>query len=85
MDKFRFVILTEEGKIFEEVIDKVIVTSSDGEITILKDHIPLITTTNSGRLVIFNDDKELIFEAKEGILKINKDEVILMSYKVTKK
>ena len=69
--KFKFSILTENGVIYNDFVNKVIVTTSEGEITVLKNHIPLIATTKEGRLIAFKDDKELSYLAKEGVLNIS--------------
>ena len=84
MSNFNFSVLTLSGTIFEGDVNKVIVTTSEGEITILKNHIPLITTTNNGRLIIFKEDQKLEYIANTGVLKINKEKVILMSDKIQK-
>lgn len=82
MHKFKFIVLSEEGTIFEDLVNKVVVSTDEGEITILKNHIPLISTINKGRLII---DDTLKYEIKEGILKTNKNETILMTSFISKK
>lgn len=79
MSSFKFSLLTLNGKVFDGEIEKAVVTTSNGEITILKNHIPLISTTNKGRLIIFKNGEKIEYVADSGILKIEKDEVILMS------
>lgn len=85
MNKFLFIILTEKGKLFEDLVDKIIVTTSEGELTILKNHIPLIAITNGGRLIIFKDNEEQLYDIKEGVLKVNYEETCLMNSSVIKK
>ena len=82
MSEFNFKVLTPNGVMIDENIQKVIVTTLQGEITILKNHIPLISLTKRGRLVIFSDDKVKEYVADSGVLKVNKDETVLMSNKI---
>lgn len=85
MNNFRLVVLSEEGNIFEGMVDKVIVNTSMGEITVLKNHIPLISTVVDGRLIIFVGSKMEEYIASGGLLKVSKDEVLLMCNKIIKK
>ena len=84
-DKFRFVILTQEGKVLEELVEKVVCATTEGEMVIIKECQPMMVTTCGGRLTFFNDSKEFNCEIKAGVIKVSKDEVILMSHEVIKK
>lgn len=84
MSSFKFSLLTLNGKVLEDEIEKIVVTTSNGEITVLKNHIPLISTTNKGRLMVFKNGEKIEYIADVGVLKIEKDEVILMSESVKK-
>ena len=84
MSSFKFSVLTLNGKVFEKEIEKAVVTTSNGEITVLKNHIPLISTTNKGRLMIFKNGEKIEYAADTGVLKIEKNEVILMSESIKK-
>jgi F-type H+-transporting ATPase subunit epsilon len=84
MNKFKFSVLTQSGTGFEGQVEKVIVSASDGEITVLKNHIPLIAMTNTGRLIVFVDNDKFEFIANAGVLKIDREEVVLMSDKIQK-
>jgi len=81
MRKFKFTVLSEEGTLFEDLVSKIVISTDKGEITVLKNHIPLITTISKGRLIIDNKDR---YQIKEGILKIKQDETILMVSEVQK-
>lgn len=84
MSNFKFIVLTENGTVYDSLANKAIVTTTNGEITILKGHVPLIATTSIGRLVIFDENGEHKYRASDGVLKIEKDKSILMSNKVIK-
>ena len=82
MSSFKFSVLTPFGDAFSGVVEKVIVTTSEGEITVLNNHIPLIATTKKGRLNILAKGKYLSYLAHQGVLKIGKEETILMCDKI---
>lgn len=51
----------------------------EGEMTILPNHIPLITILKPGEIRIkFDEEKEEKFEIKKGMLEISKKEVIIL-------
>ncbi len=54
----QFKIVTPEGIIYEDEIEKITIPTGAGEITVLPKHIPLITTLVPGQLTIWkkNDD-----------------------------
>ena len=82
MNNFKFSILTKNGVVYEGNVSKVIVNTINGEITILKNHIPLITLASKGRVLICENDVKIEYIAYQGVLRINKEEVVLMSDKI---
>ena len=82
MNKFLFSVLTPNGRVFKGMIEKAIVTTSNGEITVLKNHIPLIATTSKGRVVIYQEGNVMGYMASCGVLKISREEVMLLSEKI---
>ena len=82
MHNFRFVIESMEGTLFDSLVNKIIISTDNGEITVLKNHIPLITTITKGRLIIDNNVK---YEIENGVLKVNKEKTVLMVTKALKK
>ena len=53
--KIKLKIITPERLVLEEVVDQVTLPGSEGEITILPDHIPLVTGIASGDVVAMVD------------------------------
>ena len=82
MNNFNFKVLTPNGTIIDKKVEKVIITTLEGEITVLKNHIPLIAVTKKGRLVVYAYNTIEEYVADSGILKVNKEETILMSNKI---
>jgi len=60
-----------QGKIFS-----ITLPGTEGELTILPNHIPLITSLDKGRIKVRDKDKkELFFEIENGVLEVNPVEV----------
>ena len=82
MNNFKFSILTKSGVAYEGNVNKVVVNTINGEITILKNHIPLITLVKKGRLIVYENDMKIEYRSYQGVLKIGKEQVVLMSDKI---
>ena len=79
--KIQLHILTPLGVIFDQEVDQVTATTTSGEITILVDHIPLVTTLATGRVMIKNGTEEPeYFSIHGGVLEKRHDnKVIILS------
>ena len=79
--KLQLNILTPLGVTFDQEVDQVTVTTSSGEITILVDHIPLITTLVTGKVMVRNKGEEpQYFAINGGVLEKRQDnKVIILS------
>ena len=65
-------IVTPEKLILEELVDQVTVPTTEGEITILPDHIPLIASLGSGDIVAFKDGEQIPMEVVGGFVETKK-------------
>lgn len=73
-------ILTQEGKIFEELeADMVIVPGSEGEMGILPHHAPILTTMGYGELRVKKGNAEEDFIIYGGIVEVRPDRVIALA------
>lgn len=57
----------------DEDISSVTIPTSEGEITVLPGHIPLMTKVSPGELILVKNGKENSFVVTEGFLKLDKD------------
>jgi F-type H+-transporting ATPase subunit epsilon len=63
----KFSVLTAEGKSFSDDIDYIVIHNEDGEMAILKDHIPIIVQIKSGYLkCVTNSHLKLQLLSKES-------------------
>jgi F-type H+-transporting ATPase subunit epsilon len=72
MKKINLKIITPERLILEEKVDQVSLPTEKGEITILPDHIPLITKLTSGDIVAVVDGESLPIAVVGGFLEVKK-------------
>ena len=67
-------IVTPERLVLEELVDQVSLPTTEGEITILPDHIPLITGLASGDIVAMTNGEHLPMAVVGGFVEVKKDE-----------
>ena len=78
-EKFTVEIISPDGTLLKSETSEVIIPSYEGEMGILKDHIPLITFLRPG-LIKIKDNKETSFFVEEGTVEfVNNNLLILTS------
>ena len=70
--KIQLKIVTPEKLILEELVDSVTIPTTEGEITILPDHIPLVATIASGDIVAIKDGEHIPMEVVGGFIETKK-------------
>lgn len=65
-------IITPEKTVFDDDVDQVSLPTSQGQITILPQHVGLITTIEPGDLIYKKHNKEYLMAAGFGFAKIDK-------------
>jgi len=75
-------IVTPEKLILEELVDQVTIPTTEGEITILPDHVPLIASIKSGDIVAVSNGEHIpmavvggFVETKKPYSETGKDEI----------
>jgi len=71
--KLKFKIITPEREVFSDEIDQVSLMTTDGEITILPEHIPLVSILQSGELKYKKDGKEVLLAVSGGFVEVKDD------------
>ncbi len=73
-------IVTPDGLLYSGLARKVNLQTELGEITILPDHIPLISVLKSGLIRLTTEgQQESVFRAEKGVLQVRKaSEVIIL-------
>ena len=76
-DKFKVEIITPDKSIFESETNEVIIPSYEGQMGILKDHIPLITFLRPG--IIFIKDQEKKYYIEEGTVEFSNNSLLILT------
>jgi F-type H+-transporting ATPase subunit epsilon/F-type H+-transporting ATPase subunit delta len=76
-DKFTVEIITPDKSIFKSETSEVTIPSYEGQMGILKDHIPLITFLRPG--IISLQDQEKKFYIEEGIVEFSNNNLLILS------
>ena len=71
--KLKLKIVTPEKLILEELVDSVTIPTTEGEITILPDHIPLIASLASGDIVAITDGEYVPMAVVGGFVETKKE------------
>lgn len=71
--KLQLKIVTPEKLILEELVDSVTIPTTEGEITILPDHVPLVATIASGDIVAISDGENIPMAVVGGFVETKKE------------
>ena len=74
MKQLKLKIVTPERLILEEEVEQVSLPTTEGEITILPDHIALIAGLSSGDVVAFSKGEHVPMAVSGGFVEIKKNE-----------
>jgi F-type H+-transporting ATPase subunit epsilon len=75
----RLSIITPDQTVYEGAVDSVTLPTSDGEITVLPHHVPIITTVVPGAVIAREAGGEMIFAVSRGVIEVGNDEVRVLS------
>lgn len=71
--KLQLKIVTPEKLILEELVEQVTIPTTEGEITILPDHVPLIATIASGDIVAVSNGEHIPMAVVGGFVETKKE------------
>lgn len=74
MKQLKLKIVTPERLVLEEMVDQVSLPTTLGEITILPDHVPLITGLSSGDVVAFIEGEHVPMAVVGGFVEVRQNE-----------
>ena len=77
-DKFTIEIISPDKIILQAEAKEVVIPSFEGEMGILKDHIPLITFLRPGLVNIIDEDKKTFF-VEEGTVEFSNNKLLILS------
>ncbi|MFH0930262.1 MAG: F0F1 ATP synthase subunit epsilon [Candidatus Moraniibacteriota bacterium] len=77
--KIKFKIVTPEKTVYEAEIDQITLPTQDGEITVLPNHISLISVLQAGELVAKKDGEEIAMAVSGGMIEVRKNEITILA------
>ncbi len=72
--KIQLKIVTPERLILEEMVESVTLPTTEGEITILPDHVPLVAGLKSGDIVALKDGEHIPMAVVGGFIEVKQNE-----------
>jgi F-type H+-transporting ATPase subunit epsilon len=77
--KINFKIATPERVVFRDEVDQISLPTSTGEITILPNHIPLVSILTPGEIRIRKDNVETLLSVSGGFVEVLSDKVVVLA------
>lgn len=77
--KINFKIATPERVVFHDQIDQITLPTKQGEITVLPNHVPLISILKPGELKIVKDKQETFLSVSGGFIEVLSDKVVVLA------
>ena len=72
-------IITHEKVVFDSDVDEIYTKTVDGEIGILKNHVPFMAALDIGVTKAVKDDKSEMFTTMGGILQFSNNEALILT------
>ena len=77
--KLQLKIVTPERTLLEEEVDQVTIPTTEGEITILPDHIPLVASLKSGDVVAVSNGEAIPMAVTGGFIEVKDNTVAILA------
>ena len=82
MSKFKLEIISPEKTLYEAEVDEVEIPGFEGNMTILRDHINLVTFVRPGIITVTNDLKTKKFYIENGTIEFENNNLLILSSQV---
>ncbi|MBT4722262.1 F0F1 ATP synthase subunit epsilon [Candidatus Falkowbacteria bacterium] len=79
MSKINFKIATPERVVYKDEVDQITVPTMNGEITILPNHIPLISVLDAGEIVVKIGEEEILMAVSGGFIEVLSTKVVVLA------
>jgi len=77
--KLKFKIVTPEKVVFEKEVDQVTIPTEMGQITILPNHLAMVSIVRAGELMIKDGANQELMAIAGGFLEVKKNEVLVLT------
>ena len=76
----QFKIVTPEKTVLEDIVTQVTLPTEVGEITVLPDHIPLVSNLSSGVIVAIKEDKtSIVMSVSGGFIEVTRAKINILA------
>ena len=82
MSKFKLEIISPEKTLYEAEVDEVEIPGFEGNMTILRDHINLVTFVRPGIITVNNNSKTKKFYIENGTTEFENNNLLILSSQV---
>lgn len=72
-------IITHEKVIFDDEVDEIYTKTTDGEIGILKKHIPIVSALDIGVTKVLQSGKQKFFTTMGGVIQFKNEEALILT------
>ena len=72
-------IITHEKVVFDENVDEIYTKTTDGEMGILKNHVPVMAALDIGVTKAIKDNQPILFTTKGGVLQFKENEALILT------
>ena len=72
-------IITHEKVVFDENVDEIYTKTTDGEMGILKNHVPVMAALDIGVTKAIKDNQPILFITMGGVLQFKEDEALILT------
>lgn len=72
-------VTTPEGVIFEDNVDSATIPTQTGEITVLPNHIPLVSALSPGEIILKKDGKNEYMSVGTGFIEVNNNQITILA------
>lgn len=80
MKQIKLKIVTPERILFEEMVSQVSISTAMGQITILPNHIPLVSQLTSGEIIVKKDGaEEDLMAISGGLVEVLSEQVVILA------
>lgn len=77
--EIQFKIVTPERTVYEDTITQATLPVTDGQVTILPNHLSYIASLCPGEIIVKKDGQEIILAVSGGFIEFNKNELVILA------
>lgn len=77
--KINFKIATPERVVYEDEVDQITLPTKMGEITVLPNHLPLVSSLLAGEILIKKDNEEIPMAVAGGFVELSNNKMVILA------